>query len=66
MVIFIRKTFHCGGSFAISEVQTVIRMVGRRAKSVRSNVAPLQINAGTLPGKSQPCGNTQITTNGLN
>ena len=38
----------------------------RRAESGRSHVVPLETDAGTLAGKPQPRGNTQINKNGLN
>ena len=34
---------------------------GRRGRKGRSYVAPLETDAGTLPGKPQPHGGTQIT-----
>ena len=38
----------------------------KEAESERSHVAPLETDAGTLTGKLQPSGDTQINRNGLN
>ena len=38
----------------------------KEAESESSHVAPPDTDARTLPGKPQPCGDTQITRNGLN
>ena len=38
----------------------------RRTESERCHVAPPETDAGTLAGKPQPHGHTQINRNGLN
>ena len=45
--------------------KTKLNAGGKKADLERSHVVSLEPD-GTLPGKSQPCGNTQITRNGLN
>ena len=49
-----------------SQVRKIKLNAGRKeVESERSHVAPLEPD-GTLPGKPQPCGDTQINRNGLN
>ena len=38
----------------------------KREELERSHIAPPDIDAGTFPGKPQPCGDTQISGDGLN
>ena len=45
--------------------ETKLNARGKKAESERSHVALLETDTGTLPGKPQPRGNTQINGNGL-
>ena len=55
----------CDRAEQSQEGKTKLNAGRKKAESVRSHVALPETDAGTLPGKPQPHGNTQINGYGL-